>query len=156
MLTRSENNVELPDEYDQIQRDLAPFRSYSPSSIAKAIDKASALPDTFSLRVKRGAVRLTSSKEVQASIDGAHERMEGQLDMLRDVARWIPDMTAVWGLHDTPQVIISHDHRRELQEFYEDGECTCYSLSATLSPSAHGGSDTFRQVGGSILIDRLR
>jgi hypothetical protein len=123
----SENNVELPDEYDRIHLDMAPFRAYSPSAIAQHMESASNMADTFILRVKRGVVRLMSVNDRedadQGAMDGAQERMDGQLSMLRDVARWIPDMTAVWGLHDTPQIIIAHDHRRELQDFYEDGEC---------------------------------
>ena len=89
------------------------------------------MPDTFILRVKRGVVRLVSVNDREdadkKAMDGAQERMDGQLSMLRDVARYIPDMSAVWGLHDTPQVMIAYDHRRELQDFYEDGECECFS-----------------------------
>ncbi len=117
----SENGVQLPDEYDQIDRDLRLFRALHPSDILRRIAKAAADPDTLVLKVRRGLVRTSGSVN---SSDWLHAaRREGQLDLLRPIARFLPDMTAVYTVHDTPFNFISHEHRQELLEHIEDDEC---------------------------------
>jgi hypothetical protein len=54
---------------------------------------------------------------------GADQRLQLQVELLEPVAQWIPDMKAVWSIHDTPSSIVSWDHRAELIERFEDGEC---------------------------------
>nr|XP_018260022.1 uncharacterized protein I303_08094 [Kwoniella dejecticola CBS 10117]OBR82180.1 hypothetical protein I303_08094 [Kwoniella dejecticola CBS 10117] len=115
-----ENNIPLPDEYDQIHRDLLPFRALSPKDLNNRIKQASKLSDTYTLRVKKGSIR--TNVFYSADIHGADERLEQQTELLRPIARFLPDLQAVWSVHDTPRTIIGWDYRRELAEHVEDEE----------------------------------
>ncbi|WVQ95730.1 hypothetical protein IAU59_002829 [Kwoniella sp. CBS 9459] len=116
-----ENNIPLPDEYDQIHRDILPFRALSPRDLNARSYAASQLPDTYVLRVKRGSLR-TKALYSHEAIHGADERLEQQAELLRPIARWLPDMEVVWSVHDTPRTVIGHDHRRELLDHVEEDE----------------------------------
>lgn len=119
--TGSENDDQLPDEYDQIHRDLLPFRGLSPDELNKRIDAASKMPVTYTLKVRHGSIRTSASYD--RDLPGADARLEGQLHLLKPVAKWIPDMSAVYWIHDTPTNLISWDHKAELIEHFEEGEC---------------------------------
>lgn len=110
----------LPDEYDIIHKSLSPFYAISPRDLDARINKAARKEDTFTLRIKRGSIR-TSTLEIR--IPGSDERLSGQVDLIREVAKWLPDLRAVWWLHDTPGVVLGWDHRRELMDLLEEGEC---------------------------------
>lgn len=115
-----ENDVQLPDEYDQINEDLKIFRALSPRELAKRIEKAARQQDTFEITIIDGEI---SNRTTGALFDGAVDRVAGQVDLLNDFdIDWIPDMKAVYGLHDTPQGFIGWELRRDLIDRYEDGE----------------------------------
>lgn len=120
-LTRSEHNIPLPDEYDVIHESLAPFHALSPSDLNARITLASQQEDTFMLKIKHGSIR--TSVLDSAKIHGSDQRLAGQVDLVREVARHLPDLRAVWWLHDTPGVVVGWDHRRELMDLVEEGEC---------------------------------
>ncbi|WWC92054.1 uncharacterized protein L201_007008 [Kwoniella dendrophila CBS 6074] len=115
-----ENGIPLPDEYDQIERDLLPFRALSPRDLNNRIEAASQLADTFTMRVKRGSVR--TNVFYSENIHGADERLDQQAELLSPIAQWLPDMEIVWSVHDTPRNIIGYDYRRELVEHVEEEE----------------------------------
>ncbi|OCF46102.1 hypothetical protein I317_00192 [Kwoniella heveanensis CBS 569] len=114
-----EHNVQLPDEYDQIQKDLRPFRALSPRGLRTRLQEAAQLQDTFVIRIQRGIVRT----ETLYKAEGIHDkRMQHQLELLRPIAESLPDLQVVWSVHDTPRTMISHSHRMELNERIEEGE----------------------------------
>lgn len=119
--THSDNNVQLPDEYDQIDKDLVPFRALHPNDILKRVAKAASEPDTFTIKVRRGLVRTS------ASVNGYDElhmsRRTGQYELIRPIAKYLPDMTVVYTVHDTPSNFVSHEHKEELLEHIEEDEC---------------------------------
>jgi hypothetical protein len=113
--------VQLPDEYDQINHDLLPFRALSPSDLNRRLDLASRMPDTFTLRIRRGSLRTSVS--FGDEIYGANERLEGQADLVKHVAKDLGDLTAVYSVHDSARVVISYGHRRDLLEHVDEEEC---------------------------------
>ncbi|GMK54891.1 hypothetical protein CspeluHIS016_0114770 [Cutaneotrichosporon spelunceum] len=118
-----ENKVQLPDEYDQIDKDLRLFRALRPNDILRRIGKASQESGTFTIKVRNGLVDSTSNMN---RTDVNHElhagRMDGQLELIRPIAEHIPDMTAVYTIHDTPFNFISYAHQEELLEHVEEDE----------------------------------
>jgi hypothetical protein len=118
----SDNNIQLPDEYDQIDRDLLPFRALSPQELNRRIEKASLLPDTYTLRIKHGSLRTSVTNGVN-DIHGAKERLEGQAALIAPIAKELEDFTAVYSVHDTALVVISYNHRRDLLEHVDEEEC---------------------------------
>ncbi|WVR08430.1 hypothetical protein IAU60_005485 [Kwoniella sp. DSM 27419] len=115
------NNIPLPDEYDQIHKDLLPFRALSPRDLHQRIKLAATYPDTYVLRVKRGSIR-TNAMYSNDIIHGADDRLAQQAEMLKPVARWLPDLEVVWSVHDTPRGIVGWHHRSELVDHVEEDE----------------------------------
>lgn len=118
-----EHDVPLPDEYDQINKDMHLFRAYRAKDLSDAVDRAAELPDTFTLAVHDGAVRTRSTYDHEA-IPGADERLEAQVELLMNygIEEWTGNFKAVYGVHDTPQGFIGWDHRSDLVEMVEDEE----------------------------------
>lgn len=132
-----ENNVQLPDEYDQISKDLYLFRAISPSDLHRRIQKASAYPDTFTIVSKGGRIRTLPNYD-ESKIHGATARLEGQLSLLLDfgIQEWVGDFIAVFGIHDSPQAFIGYDHRSDLESLVEDGEY--YEVGEELDTTLRG------------------
>ena len=124
MFAFRENNVQLPDEYDQINDDLALFRALSPAELNSRIADAMEYDDTFHLIVQDGTISVggTFSDDM---IEGATDRMSGQVELLEEfnITGWLPDLRAVFGVHDTPLGFIGADHRSDLLNAVDDDEC---------------------------------
>lgn len=63
------------------------------------------------------------SDSVEDVIEGATMRVDGQVELLKKVAKDIPDFIAVYSVHDAAEGTISWNHRMELVDFVEDGQC---------------------------------
>jgi len=115
--------VHLPDEYDQINRDLYLFRALSPEHLNRRLDLASEMPDTFTISIKHHNVRTRATYDGVA-IEGADDRLEAQIELLMDygMEEWLGDMRVVYGIHDGPQGFIGYDQRADLISLVEDGE----------------------------------
>lgn len=107
------------DEHDQINRDLYPFRAVAPKDVNTLIERASEEADTFELRVQSGNISHSGGDSGPAI---HRQRLDGQLDLLADVAQYIPDMRAVYSAQDTPDTIISYDLRQDLEHRIENNE----------------------------------
>jgi hypothetical protein len=61
-------------------------------------------------------------------------RQNGQVELMQDfgIDTWLPDFKAVFGIHDTPTGFISWEHRRELMDLVEAGECQSISTALRL------------------------
>ncbi|KAJ9105552.1 hypothetical protein QFC19_003534 [Naganishia cerealis] len=118
-----ENKVPLVDEYDSIMKDMYMYHAFSPSDLHKRLNAAMRIPDTFSISIKQGNIRARSNFE-NGSIEGADERIEGQIELLKEfgVSKWIPDCKAVYSVHDTPQSFISFAHKSDLEMHVDDHE----------------------------------
>ncbi len=111
----------LPDEYDRIHTDLLPFHALSPR------DLQTKLTVHRRCQIPMCSVRQRLDPHVCDILDArgarADHRMEGQASLLQPVARWLGDLTAVYSVHDTAQVLLSWNHRQELMEHIEEDEC---------------------------------
>lgn len=119
-----DNNVTLPDEYDQIDRDLLPFRALSPEELTRRLDSTRQWPHTYILQVKNGSLLTTVSFD-ESEIGGARERIDGQAALIEPVVTDLEDFTAVYWVHDNPHVAISYDHRQDLIKSLRGRQCEC-------------------------------
>lgn len=127
------NSVHLPDEYDRINIDLAPFRAMSSSLLRSRLARIQTSEDTFTLSVKNGHVDTNHITYDSAKIGGSDDRRNGQVELIRSVARWIPDFDAVYSIHDSPTRFISDAHLEDLKILAEDGECESALSSSCLT-----------------------
>lgn len=122
----------MPDEYDQINNDLAPFWALRPTDLRDRISQASVASDSYTLRIKRGLLRTFQTYNPSPLYEG---RRDGQVDLIAPIAKYLPDMVAVYTVHDTPQTLISWEHRQDIWEHIADGECEycCYDCRTAAS-----------------------
>ncbi|KAG5635493.1 hypothetical protein H0H81_011048 [Sphagnurus paluster] len=104
------HNVQLPDEYDQIHRDLEPFWAYHPLDLQKIQRKRELHADTFTLgKNATGSVSVmkfsfaqnTNNWDPSALLGGARSIIE----ILKEVEEDIPHFRAVISPHDSPTLI---------------------------------------------------
>lgn len=117
----SDNNVQLPDEYDQIHRDLLLFRALSPHELRNQVAKARKLPMTYSISVRNGHID-TSLNFDPTKIHNTQVRIDQQVGLIRDIAKDLPDFDAVYSIDDVPTQFIEYNHRLEMIDHIDSQE----------------------------------
>jgi hypothetical protein len=116
------NNVQLPDEYDQITRDLAPYRAFERLNLwPSKLEEASMLNDAYTFVVKDGGWNLRPQWD--ESKPHGQIRSKAQSAILDVIAPFLPDMNITHSIHDTPRNFVSYDHRIGMLNCAEDPSC---------------------------------
>lgn len=114
--------MQLPDEYDQIYKDLLPFRSIRPRDIRELVRRDKRVgPGHFRVEIKDG--KATGRPSYAPS--GLHDkRLEQHVDLLKSsgAQSWIPDASAILSISDVPNVLMSAVQRRELIDLGDAAE----------------------------------
>lgn len=123
-----ENNVQLPDEYDQIYRDLEPFWGMDPKDLQNIETEWEGEADTYTIgKVADGPIKLvnyTLPGQEEARFDlagGAFQIME----LLEDVEEFIPPFRAIFSPHDNPNLHTDFELKTEALKHAAAGTCTC-------------------------------
>ncbi|KAG6841033.1 hypothetical protein C0991_002495 [Blastosporella zonata] len=112
-----DNNVQLPDEYDQIYRDLEPFWGYDPVDLQHIQNEQEFHTDSFTLGLNDAdeldvlRMSFASSENNYNSynlLGGARSIME----ILKDVEKDLPRFRAVIWPHDSPALISDYDVKK--------------------------------------------
>ena len=92
------HDVQLPDEYDQIYRDIEPFWGIKPDDLQTLQGQAEAQADTYTIQCVDGEIGLTADivSEAEGAIRIGMERAEEQMKMLRPVAQFLPEFRATF------------------------------------------------------------
>ncbi|KAJ5838619.1 uncharacterized protein N7525_003807 [Penicillium rubens] len=91
------------DDFDQIYHDLLPFRALAPEHIRAMTHELATNPfnDLGGIRIRNGTAM------VQEGIKPTHAWMvAGAADMMKDFAKYLPDMDLVFNLNDEPRVAV--------------------------------------------------
>lgn len=113
------------------------------------MDRASRLPDTYTLQVKNGSLSASVSFE-EHRIYGSKERVEGQTALVEPISHELEDFRAVYWVHDTPSVLISHGHRSELRQYLDEEECGWWRFRSYIPASRgneFGQSQSIEKIG---------
>jgi hypothetical protein len=116
----SKHNVQLPDEYDQINKDLQLFWGISPADLRRRIEKASKARDTYTLKVRGGKIEASGVYKKEKLHD---RRKEGQMALMEPIVDLLPDMSIVYSVHDTPNTVISWEHHQDILMHIDEGDC---------------------------------
>ncbi|PBK80584.1 hypothetical protein ARMGADRAFT_949531 [Armillaria gallica] len=117
------NNVQLPDEYDQIYRDLEPYWGVNPIDLNRIVKEWEGHEDSFTLAKEDGhrigLVNYTiRNPDTHAHVlDGA--RMLGE--MLEDANEFLPPFRAVFHPHSKPEHVTDWELRRNMSEHARAG-----------------------------------
>ncbi|SJL16213.1 uncharacterized protein ARMOST_19732 [Armillaria ostoyae] len=117
------NNVQLPDEYDQIYRDLEPYWGVNPVDLARIVSEWEGHKDSFTLGKEEGhRVGLVNYTIRDPSTHG-HVLSGAQMlgELLEDVDEFLPPFHAVFHPHDNPEHVTDWELRDKMFEHARAG-----------------------------------
>ncbi|KAF1998817.1 glycosyltransferase family 90 protein [Amniculicola lignicola CBS 123094] len=120
------------DEFDNINKDLAPFSSLSPNELRQRT--ARILADGNGV----GGIRIRDGKgDIVGNVPGTHRwMMDGTLQMIEKFAEFLPDMDLAISLNDECRVAVSYDQLQSALDHRERYEAQKTSESTpSFSPS---------------------
>ncbi|KAL1408186.1 hypothetical protein Q8F55_004991 [Vanrija albida] len=120
----SENNLVLPDEYDRINLDLAPFWALPRAEVRRRLDKVMRMNEVFVLEVKGGRVRPRIEDKGGLAWAGTWPRAKAAVKLIRPFAHHLPDLNATFSIFDQPQIYLSWGRRSSLASLGLKGQHT--------------------------------
>ncbi|RKF56368.1 Beta-1,2-xylosyltransferase 1 [Golovinomyces cichoracearum] len=106
-------NVQLIDEYDNIQETLAPFWGLKPATIRARAREAIGFDSNNMIGV------LIRNGEIKKIAGGGDWQMNATAYMIKDFIHHLPDMDLAFNIHDEPRVLVPHD---DLSRLVSDAE----------------------------------
>jgi len=118
----TENNVQLPDEYDSIFHDLEPFWGIQPSDLIRMRDKMESQQDSYTL----GRTNGTKIDVVTYALrdDGLLRNSRGILGLFSDIEEYLPPFRAVFSPHDNPSLFSDYGVKATALSAAQSGTCT--------------------------------
>ncbi|KAG1797482.1 glycosyl transferase family 90-domain-containing protein [Suillus plorans] len=120
------HNVQLPDEYDQINIDLAPFWGINPARLQEIQLAHEGHQHSYTIAkstpsgpVHFGNESLPADEDTRKNLLVAANQL---LDLIKVVEDELPLFRAVFSPHDNPNVFLTHDMRRKVVEAGEKGK----------------------------------
>lgn len=107
-----DNNVQLPDEYDQIYRDIEPFWGVDPHDLQDARRAWEGNPDSFTIGKQAADDPITildySVRQGDDSRYGLAHTVHLIIDLMREVEEYLPPFRAIFNPHDTPNLVTNY------------------------------------------------
>jgi hypothetical protein len=105
------HNVQLPDEYDQIHRDIEPFWGIRPADLGTLQAEHEAEMGTYTLGNGWGfgPIKVVNTSLTPDAVGVADQRSDDQLDILEPVKQWIPPFRATFTV-STPKSLYPYEH----------------------------------------------
>ncbi|KAI1008042.1 hypothetical protein K3495_g193 [Podosphaera aphanis] len=101
-------NVQLIDEYDNVQQTLTPFWGLKPATIRARSREAIGFDSNNFIGV------LIRKGEIKKIAGGEEWQMKATADMMKGFIQYLPDMDLAFNIHDEPRVIVPYDDLRRL------------------------------------------
>ncbi|KAG8745102.1 Glycosyltransferase Family 90 domain containing protein [Ceratobasidium sp. 414] len=102
------HNVQLLDDYDTINHDLEPFWGIAPHVLRHTQHEWERQDGTYTLASENGHIRV-GAHTLGKQVDELLPRANMQIDLLSEVARWLPDFRATFTAHDGPYQFIASE-----------------------------------------------
>ncbi|KIR75552.1 hypothetical protein I310_00245 [Cryptococcus deuterogattii CA1014] len=150
-----QHNLVLPDEYDRINLDLAPFLALPKSEMMRRMEMVDNMAETFTLVIKdEGGLKW----------GGTLPRARDTASLLRGFSDYLPDMRATFSIFDQPQIYLSWARRGSLVDLGLRGEETSHleetdsakvKLSRSCAPDSNYRKNGSFLEGKSFIYDSL-
>ncbi|KAJ7171152.1 glycosyl transferase family 90-domain-containing protein [Mycena filopes] len=113
----SAHAVQLPDEYDQIDRDLAPFYGVDPVDLQRIQREWEAHVDSYTIGKDRaeealGMLNFTLPKDEGVRFELASGGFQ-MIELLKEVEEALPPFRAVFSPHDNPNLVLDYQLRQQ-------------------------------------------
>ena len=121
----TENNVQLPDEYDSIFHDLEPFWGIDPHELVRLRDELESTKDTITL----GKINGTKIGVVTYALNdrGLIRNTEPVASLLGHVEELLPPFRAVFSPHDSPTQLSDYGVKSAALHAAHTSSCTSSS-----------------------------
>lgn len=126
-----ENNVQLPDEYDMIHRDLEPYWGMNPLDLQRIQREWEANEDSYTIGKYLHDGKATKLSLLNMSLPRDNEERHRLLlgaweliEMLEEVEEFIPPFRAVFSPHDNPNLPFEYNLRNSALKAAAEGSCT--------------------------------
>ena len=128
----TENNVQLPDEYDTIFHDLEPFWGIHPRDLLRLREEMESRKDSYTLARTNG----TRIDVVNYALhDDRLIRNSGSvLKLFRDIEEFLPPLRAVFSPHDAPSLLSDYGVKGAALRAAQSAICT-FSSRLWMFPS---------------------
>ncbi|KAF9004568.1 glycosyl transferase family 90-domain-containing protein [Cyathus striatus] len=98
-----ENDVQLPDEYDQIYHDLEPFWGINPKDLIQTQAELEKTKDSYTLGKTAGSkIRIVTYAFDKGKYDQLIAGSRGLIKLLNEVSDYLPPFRATFSPHDSP------------------------------------------------------
>lgn len=130
-----ENDVQLPDEYDTIWRELEPFWGVDPIELLKIQAIQETRTDTFTIAKTEetdSSVVATSFSDPETSEQRALLRgLDEILDLLAPVEDALPPYRAIFSPHDNPNLLSDYHVKKATLDAASAGQCVFFLVYST-------------------------
>ncbi|KAG1724296.1 glycosyl transferase family 90-domain-containing protein [Suillus paluster] len=120
------HNLQLPDEYDQINHDLAPFWGIDPVSLQVIQRDWEGHAHSYTLAKSTPLGPLHVGNDTLPDEEAVRERLligaNQLIDLMAEVEDDLPMFRAVFSPHDNPNVFITHEMRKRAVEAGRTGD----------------------------------
>ncbi|KAG8881877.1 hypothetical protein FRB98_004070 [Tulasnella sp. 332] len=106
------HRVMLPDEYDQIHRDMEPFWGIQPEELQARQLAAEFRNDTFTISVRDAVAELVTRNDNSSSSEHYLQRSAIQLNVIGALESVLPDLRVTFNALDTPRLLLDHSYRQ--------------------------------------------
>ncbi|TXT13364.1 hypothetical protein VHUM_00731 [Vanrija humicola] len=120
----SKHQLVLPDEYDRISLDLAPFWALPRHEVRRRLDEVMKMNEVFVLQVKDGRVRPRIDDKGGLAWEGTWPRAKAAVKLVRAFAHHLPDLNATFSIFDQPQIYLPWERRSSLASLGLKGKHT--------------------------------
>jgi hypothetical protein len=123
-----EHNVQLPDEYDSIWRDLEPFWGIDPVNLLQLQAAQETRTDSFTLAKNETGGYTNLDKVAFSDPDTWQQRallrgVDEILDLLEPIDEYLPPFRAVFSPHDNPNLLSDYHVKKVTLEAAAAGKC---------------------------------
>lgn len=167
------HDVVLPDEYDGIHRDLAPFWALPKEELGRRLQAVEAMDEVFVVELRNGTV-FVDIKEGGLEWGGTEGRANQTAEyvsrraeladgrMLASIAAYLPDLRATFSIFDQPQIYLSWARRESLVSLGLSGKHTSHlaevddgnvRLTRSCSPDSAFRTEPNATSGRSLVYD---
>nr|XP_018262209.1 uncharacterized protein I303_05225 [Kwoniella dejecticola CBS 10117]OBR84367.1 hypothetical protein I303_05225 [Kwoniella dejecticola CBS 10117] len=158
------HNLVLPDEYDRINLDLAPFFALPKSEMKRRMELVENMEKTFTLIIEDGEIEIEIRDPGGLKWGGTLPRAHETSALLKGFAKYLPDMKATFSIFDQPQIYLSWARRGSLVDLGLRGEVTSHlqetddsevKLSRSCAPGTNFRKNKDFSEGKSFIYDSL-
>ncbi|WVW84823.1 hypothetical protein I302_106858 [Kwoniella bestiolae CBS 10118] len=159
-----EHNLVLPDEYDRINLDLAPFFALPKEEMKRRMELVENMEKTFTLVIEDGEVEIEIRDPGGLKWGGTLPRAHETSNLLKGFIKYLPNMKATFSIFDQPQIYLSWARRGSLIDLGLRGEVTTLlqetddsevKLSRSCAPKTNFRKDRGYSEGKSFIYDSL-